>query len=224
METPTLPRATPTDEALVAEAATGDTSAFALLVGRYAAPVLAVVERACGDHHLARDLTQEIWIKVHRGLAGFHADRRFRPWLFAIALNHARDALRKAGRRAQHIRSVRRRWRAFDGIGRDVEDAAELEQVGPSVAAGFDRATVDRFLQGLEVHVGRNDGLGVGAGLDEDSVAREWKVRWRQDDRLRVLQIHVLYFGEIANRSREALVHDPLARSASLSAPGALGR
>jgi RNA polymerase sigma-70 factor (ECF subfamily) len=97
------PRATPTDEALAREAAAGVTSAFALLVERHAATVLAVVERMSGDHHLARDLAQEIWIKVHRGLPRFQVERRFRPWLFAIALNHARDERRKAGRRAQRV-------------------------------------------------------------------------------------------------------------------------
>lgn len=103
MESTTQPRATPSDEALVVEAAAGETSAFALLVERYAAPVLAVVERSVADHHLARDLAQEVWIKVHRGLAGFRAERRFRPWLFAIALNHVRDDRRRAGRRPQPV-------------------------------------------------------------------------------------------------------------------------
>jgi RNA polymerase sigma factor (sigma-70 family) len=47
---------------------------------------------------LARDLTQEIWIKVHRGLSGFRPGARFRPWLFSIALNHVRDEQRRVGR------------------------------------------------------------------------------------------------------------------------------
>ena len=88
----------PTDEQLVASAASGAASAFGRLVGRYAAPVLAVVERAVGDSHLARDLSQEIWIKVHRGLAGFRPGHRFRPWLFSIAFNHVRDEQRRVGR------------------------------------------------------------------------------------------------------------------------------
>jgi RNA polymerase sigma-70 factor (ECF subfamily) len=90
--------ATSTDEDLIAELARGESNAFVGLVERHAASVLAVVERAIGDHHLARDLTQEIWIKVHRGLSGFRPGARFRPWLFSIALNHVRDEQRRVGR------------------------------------------------------------------------------------------------------------------------------
>ncbi len=104
LENTFLPRATPADEALAAEAAEGITSAFALLVERHASTVLAVVERAIGDHHQACDLTQEIWIKVHRALPRFESNRRFRPWLFTIALNHVRDEQRKLGRRGDRFR------------------------------------------------------------------------------------------------------------------------
>jgi RNA polymerase sigma-70 factor (ECF subfamily) len=87
------------DEELVLTAADGDASAFEALVQRYAGLVLAVVERGVGDHHRALDLTQEVWIKVHRALGTFRADGIFRPWLFSIAFNHVRDDQRKAGRR-----------------------------------------------------------------------------------------------------------------------------
>ncbi|MFT7669986.1 MAG: RNA polymerase sigma-70 factor (ECF subfamily) [Planctomycetota bacterium] len=72
-----------------------------MLVERYAASLLAVMERGTGDHHLARDLAQEAWIKIYRGLGSFEESRSFRPWLFTIACNHLRDAQRKAGRRGR---------------------------------------------------------------------------------------------------------------------------
>lgn len=103
LENALLPHATPSDESLVADAAGGHTGAFALLVERHAAGVLAVAARAMGDHHLAHDLTQEIWIKVHRGLPRFDLARRFRPWLYTIAMNHVRDNQRAAGRRAERF-------------------------------------------------------------------------------------------------------------------------
>jgi len=43
------------------------------------------------------DVAQETWIRVFRALPEFDASRSFRPWLFAIALNTARDE----GRRQQ---------------------------------------------------------------------------------------------------------------------------
>ena len=90
---------TETDEILALASASGVPDAFATLVRRHGAGVQTLLERLVHDHHLAGDLAQEVWIKVHQALGRFDARRSFRPWLLQIALNHGRDALRRAGRR-----------------------------------------------------------------------------------------------------------------------------
>jgi RNA polymerase sigma-70 factor (ECF subfamily) len=93
----------PRDELLAARAAVGEGAAFEALLRRYGARVLACLERLLGDHHRALDASQEVWLKVHRALPAFDATRRFRPWLFAIAMNHARDRLRERPRREETL-------------------------------------------------------------------------------------------------------------------------
>lgn len=90
------------DQALALEAAAGSRAAFSLLVERYAGRVVAVLERQLGDHHAALDIGQEVWIRVHRALPRYRPGHSFRSWLFAIALNAARDE----GRRRQRSRVV----------------------------------------------------------------------------------------------------------------------
>ena len=95
------PKAYPKDEELAGRAAAGHPQgrdAFEALVGRYGRVLLTVVERQVGDHHLAHDLAQEIWIKVFRSIGRFRPEGSFRSWLFTIALNHVRDAMRGQGR------------------------------------------------------------------------------------------------------------------------------
>lgn len=87
------------DEDLLGRAADGDMGAFELLVERWGALVVAALERLVGDHHTALDAAQDVWIKVHRNLAKFERGAKVRPWLFAIALNHGRDVLRRRARR-----------------------------------------------------------------------------------------------------------------------------
>lgn len=94
MEAPT----TIADEEHALRAAAGATDSFEVLVERYGARLLAVLERQTGEHHVALDLAQEVWIKVFRTLDRFRAGAAFRPWLFTIALNHLRDAQRRTGR------------------------------------------------------------------------------------------------------------------------------
>jgi RNA polymerase sigma-70 factor (ECF subfamily) len=86
------------DEDLAVRSGSGDRAAFAELLARHGASLRAVLNQRVRDAHQAEDLAQEVWIKVYGGLAGFRAEGAFRPWLFAIALNHARDALRARGR------------------------------------------------------------------------------------------------------------------------------
>lgn len=95
MEPPPIP----TDEELAARAQDGDLDAFEALVVRHGGGVIAALERLLGDHHQACDAAQDAWIKVHRALGRYRRGASFRPWLFAIALNQGRDALRSRRRR-----------------------------------------------------------------------------------------------------------------------------
>ncbi len=88
-----------TDEQLLANYVGGDAAAFAELVRRYQQEMFAFLQRFVGDAAMAEDLFQETFVLVHRNARTFDPVRRFRPWLFTIAANKARDQLRASGRR-----------------------------------------------------------------------------------------------------------------------------
>jgi RNA polymerase sigma-70 factor (ECF subfamily) len=52
-----------------------------------------------GDASLAEDVFQETFLQVHTHSDRFDTSRRFKPWLFTIAANRARDTLRRLSRR-----------------------------------------------------------------------------------------------------------------------------
>lgn len=83
------------DETLAVMAGQGRKDAFEALVHRYAGALEQVLEQRCLDHHLARDLSQEVWLKVYRALPRFRPVGTFRSWLFSIAFNHSRDVHRR---------------------------------------------------------------------------------------------------------------------------------
>ncbi len=85
------------ESALVRRAQGGDRAAFGTLVERYGAQLVFALEGRMSDRDGARDVAQEAWVRVARGLGGFHVGRRFRPWLFATAFNVLRDQHRKWG-------------------------------------------------------------------------------------------------------------------------------
>jgi len=64
-----------------------------LLVGRYERPLYRFLLQMVGDAHLAEDLFQETFLRLHRGRAGFRHDQPLKPYLYRIAINLAHDAL-----------------------------------------------------------------------------------------------------------------------------------
>jgi len=86
------------DDALIRAYLKGSEKAFKELLGRHTPNLLAVVERQLGDHHSALDVVQEVFIKLYEILPRYRFQGKFRSMLFAMALNRARDRLRKMKR------------------------------------------------------------------------------------------------------------------------------
>ncbi|HEX7528488.1 MAG TPA: sigma-70 family RNA polymerase sigma factor, partial [Thermoanaerobaculia bacterium] len=83
------------DADLVRAALAGDADAFGVLVERYRVRLYRFVERYTNDAEDARDVTQEVFLKVHAALDSFDPSYKFSTWLFRIAGNAAIDHLRR---------------------------------------------------------------------------------------------------------------------------------
>ena len=77
----------------------GDELALGMLIQRYQGELFAFLTRFTGNSHLAEDVFQDTFLQVHLKADTFDTSRRFKPWLYTIAANKARDALRKKNRR-----------------------------------------------------------------------------------------------------------------------------
>ena len=89
----------PSDEQLVAAYQRGQQDAFTQLVGRYEKELYHFLLRFSGQSALAEEAFQEAFLQVHLSIERFETSRRFRPWLYTIAANKARDLLRSRARR-----------------------------------------------------------------------------------------------------------------------------
>ncbi|MFC1783721.1 RNA polymerase sigma factor [Planctomycetota bacterium] len=88
-----------TDEKLLVLFRNGDENAFAQLVKRYEKELYNFLLRFLGQSSFAEDVFQETFLQVHISAGRFQENRRFRPWLYTIASNKARDHLRSRARR-----------------------------------------------------------------------------------------------------------------------------
>lgn len=91
----------PTDETLLQEYLNGNTASFELLVRRHAQELHQFTVRFTGNAVAAEDVVQDTFLQVHTSADRFDPGRRFKPWLFTIAANKARDFIRRRKRRRE---------------------------------------------------------------------------------------------------------------------------
>ena len=79
---------------LITQLKAGSEEAFAWLVATYHQPVYSLIARTLPTEADAADITQEVFVKVYRGISGFHGDASLRTWIYRIALHEASNRRR----------------------------------------------------------------------------------------------------------------------------------
>lgn len=82
------------ESAIVAELKAGSEAAYAWLIGEFQQPVYGLVYRIVNDPADAADTTQEVFLKVFRGMKHFHGESSLKTWIYRIALHEAANRRR----------------------------------------------------------------------------------------------------------------------------------
>lgn len=86
------------DEFLAASARSGDRNAFDKLAERWHGKLYAHACRLTGDQELARDVVQEGWSDIARGLSRLNDTAAFPAWAYRIVTRRAADTIRSTQR------------------------------------------------------------------------------------------------------------------------------
>ena len=110
---------------------------------RFRLPVWRLARRLTTTEEEALDTTQEIFLRVWRGLPGFRGEAKLSTWVFQIAWNYLRAHRRKMGRSLQII-------------GEDMNAAQELvDSAADSAPDPERRARATELLDRVEVALER---------------------------------------------------------------------
>jgi RNA polymerase sigma-70 factor, ECF subfamily len=92
------------DRELILLAQKGDQAAFRKLVERHQRRAFTIAKGMVRDENDAREIVQEAFVRVYRGLASFQGGSSFFTWLYRIVTNLSIDLMRKPGRRDAELR------------------------------------------------------------------------------------------------------------------------
>jgi len=118
------------EAATVAELKAGSEEAYAWLIGEFHQPIYSLVYRMVTDSADADDTTQEVFLKVFRGMKHFHGESSLKTWIYRIALHEA---------------SNRRRWWF-----RHKSKETSIEPVGAGAPPEMACALKDSLVDGAE--------------------------------------------------------------------------
>jgi RNA polymerase sigma-70 factor (ECF subfamily) len=82
------------EAAIVAELKAGSEAAYAWLIGEFQRPVYGLIYRVVSDPADAADTTQDVFLKVFRGMKHFHGESSLKTWIYRIALHEAANRKR----------------------------------------------------------------------------------------------------------------------------------
>jgi RNA polymerase sigma-70 factor (ECF subfamily) len=94
------------EAAIVAELKAGSEEAYAWLMGEFQQPVYGLVYRIVNDPADAADTTQDVFLKVFRGMKHFHGESSLKTWIYRIALHEAANRRRWWFRHKAHEMSI----------------------------------------------------------------------------------------------------------------------
>jgi RNA polymerase sigma-70 factor (ECF subfamily) len=97
------------DATVVAQARSGDSDSFRLLVERHSPHIFRLGFRITGNEEDAEDVVQETFLRAYRQLDWFESRSNFGTWLYRIAVNCALASPRNCANE-RHSGSVRPAW------------------------------------------------------------------------------------------------------------------
>lgn len=134
------------EASVVAELKTGSEDAYAWLIAHFHQPIYSLVYRTLNDPSDAADVTQEVFLKVFRGMRHFNGASSLKTWIYRIAIHEASNQRRWWFRHKSRERSLEP---AEPQEGTGLEETLVDEQPSPFEAMSQEevRARVEMELQ-----------------------------------------------------------------------------
>jgi RNA polymerase sigma factor (sigma-70 family) len=114
---------------------------FEILIERFAGQIYNHSFRILGTREDAEEATQDVFMKIFKGVDGFRGEARLSTWIWKITVNVCLSRQRRAREKYTHI--------DLDESGINITDEAISSNPGKLLASANDREELVRFIRKL---------------------------------------------------------------------------
>jgi RNA polymerase sigma-70 factor (ECF subfamily) len=111
------------EAAVVAELKAGSEEAYAWLIAEFHQPIYSLVYRMVSDPGDAADTTQDVFVKVFRGINHFHGESSLKTWIYRIAVHEASNRRRWWFRHKSRETSIEPVTMSDSGVAYGIKDS-----------------------------------------------------------------------------------------------------
>jgi RNA polymerase sigma-70 factor, ECF subfamily len=126
------------EAAIIAELKAGSEEAYTWLIGEFHQPIYSLVYRIVNDPADAADTTQEVFLKVFRGMKHFHGESSLKTWIYQIALHEAANHKRWWFRHKSRETSIEPNEHDLEGLSLAAKDILADEGESPFETAAHE--------------------------------------------------------------------------------------
>ena len=182
-----MERAERTERELLRRTASGDGEALADLYGKYNNKVFRIALLVTANREDAKDVTQEVFIRLAQGAAAIREVEKLGPWLHRVTVNCSIDLLKRKGRLVS--KDVLEEQASHESPERYVLDAEKRRYLLAGLAKLPEKqrtAVVLRFFEGMRIEQIAGE-LGLTSGSTRVTIARALKSLRRRLARMKGL-------------------------------------
>lgn len=105
----------------------------------YGKKVLNLAYRFTGSEETARDLTQDVFVKVYQNLSTFQGKSQIYTWIYRVAVNHCLNFLKKE-----------RKWRLLSLLDQKISDAVRSDHLQTELPDPAEQSSPAQMLEKAE--------------------------------------------------------------------------
>jgi RNA polymerase sigma-70 factor (ECF subfamily) len=137
------------DQKIIEEIISGQTRSYQVLVERYQNPVFRVILKIVGNSEDAKELTQDVFVKVFESIRQYKPEYKFFSWIYRIAINQALLYVKRRKKRFKTEKMLQKSFQITDQTDNNINCDYLLNRSLQELTGNYQSVLLLKYYAGL---------------------------------------------------------------------------